>query len=225
MNIPCLKQHYVTRTHCLVLDQVSRAVGDSNRRLLFHGWTRLCVHAASLNAVEGASSAATAAARGARAEAEEKRTAAAISATNVVKEDASKEGNFREEELKRRRAKTAVRGPRLAHANVKLPGDGTVETDNNTMDRKCRHPATQPITRFSRTSCLAPLQDILCSVLNSPDHSSMRQPRQNVSVPRVEPPLPTRRVTLCRRRSFSSRYGRRKSCPGSEDSEGDGSRC
>lgn len=98
-------------------DQVCRVVGDSSRRLLFHGWNRLCLHAASLNAAEGASSAATAAARAARAKAEERRTAAAISAIGAVKEEAFKEPNRREKELKRRRAKTAVRGARLAHAN------------------------------------------------------------------------------------------------------------
>lgn len=96
---------------------MARVVGDGNRGLLFRGWTRLCLHAASLNAAEGASSAATAAARAARAEAEEMRTAAAISAIDAVKEEASKDRYHHEEELKRRRAKTAVRMVRLALVN------------------------------------------------------------------------------------------------------------
>lgn len=49
--------------------QVIRVVKDRDRSLLLRGWTRLCLHAASLNAAEGASAAATAAARAARADA------------------------------------------------------------------------------------------------------------------------------------------------------------
>lgn len=50
---------------------------ERSRSLLFHGWSRLCLHAASLSAAEGASSAATATARAARAEAIEKEAKAA----------------------------------------------------------------------------------------------------------------------------------------------------
>lgn len=83
--------------------------GDGSRRLLFRGWSRLCLHAASLNAAEGASSAATAAARVARAAAEEKSAAAAISALEAAKSDASKEQHRRDNEFKQRRAKAMVR--------------------------------------------------------------------------------------------------------------------
>lgn len=88
---------------------MTSAVGDRSRRLLFRGWSRLCLHAASLNAIEGASSAATAAARAARAEAERKSAEAAISATEAVKAEASKVQHRQDVELKRRRAKTTVR--------------------------------------------------------------------------------------------------------------------
>ncbi|CAM9154775.1 unnamed protein product, partial [Laminaria digitata] len=50
---------------------------DRDRALLFRGWSRLCLHAASLSAAEGASAAATAAARAARAEAMETEATAA----------------------------------------------------------------------------------------------------------------------------------------------------
>eukprot|EP00903_Cladosiphon_okamuranus_P014747 g13665.t1 len=84
---------------------ITRMAGDGNRRLLFRGWSRLCLHAASLNAAEGTSSAATAAARAARAAAEEDIAAAAISAIDAVKSDASKEQYRRDDDLKQRRAK------------------------------------------------------------------------------------------------------------------------
>lgn len=92
-------------------------IGNRNSRLLFHGWTRLCLHAASLNAAEGASSAATAAARAARAEVEEMRTATAIASFDAAKGEEFKESSRRGKALKRRRAKALVRGSRLAHMN------------------------------------------------------------------------------------------------------------
>lgn len=53
-------------------DKVARVSSGYNKRLLFRGWSRLCLHAASLNAEEGALAAASAAARATRAEAMEK---------------------------------------------------------------------------------------------------------------------------------------------------------
>lgn len=47
---------------------------------MFRGWSRLCLHAASLNAAEGASASATAVARAARAEAVEREAVAAANA-------------------------------------------------------------------------------------------------------------------------------------------------
>lgn len=61
----------------LILRQISRICRVKDRSLLFRGWSRLCLHAASLNASEGASAAATAAARAARADAMEKEAIAA----------------------------------------------------------------------------------------------------------------------------------------------------
>ena len=55
--------------------------GERDRALIFRGWSRLCVHAASLSSAEGASEAAvTAVARAARAEAMEKEATAAANA-------------------------------------------------------------------------------------------------------------------------------------------------
>lgn len=71
---------------------------------MFRGWSRLCLHAASLNAAEGASAAATAAARAFRAEAMEKeaiaaaekaeawrKAAAASAAVEAAREEAERE--------------------------------------------------------------------------------------------------------------------------------------
>lgn len=55
---------------------------NRDRALVFRGWSRFCLHAASLSTAEGASAAATATARAARAEAmEAEATAAAEKAT------------------------------------------------------------------------------------------------------------------------------------------------
>lgn len=62
--------------HCpaavFFVTQIARACGDRSRALLFRGWSRLCLHAASLSAAE-AFAAATAVARANRAEAMEKK--------------------------------------------------------------------------------------------------------------------------------------------------------
>ncbi|CAM9129074.1 unnamed protein product, partial [Ectocarpus sp. 8 AP-2014] len=88
---------------------VARVLGDRNRRLLFRSWGRLCLHAASLNAVEGASTAATPAARAARVEIQEKGTAAAASSTDAVEAEWSTERRREEEQgLQRNRALTTI---------------------------------------------------------------------------------------------------------------------
>ncbi|CBN77476.1 hypothetical protein Esi_0059_0111 [Ectocarpus siliculosus] len=88
---------------------VARVLRDRNRRLLFRSWGRLCSHAASLNAVEGASAAATPAVRAARVEAKEMRTAAAASSTDAIEAKSSTERSREEEqEPKRLRATTTM---------------------------------------------------------------------------------------------------------------------
>ena len=72
-----LKQHTLCpATHCCpifaVLVKITRACGETDRALLFRGWSRLCLHAATLSAAEGASAAATTFARAAQAKAIEK---------------------------------------------------------------------------------------------------------------------------------------------------------
>lgn len=56
--------------------KITRVGGDRDRALLFRGWSRLCLHAAS--AAEGASAATTAAARATRAKATGMETEEAI---------------------------------------------------------------------------------------------------------------------------------------------------
>lgn len=64
--------------------QIARACRDRGRALLFRGWSRLCLHAASLSVAEGASAAATAVARAARAEAMEKNAEEAADARETA---------------------------------------------------------------------------------------------------------------------------------------------
>ena len=52
---------------------------------MFRGWSRLCLHAASLSAAEGASAAATAAARATRAEAMQLEAVIAAEKTKTLK--------------------------------------------------------------------------------------------------------------------------------------------
>ena len=49
--------------------KIIRMCRDKDKATLFRGWSRICLHAASLSAAEGASAAATATARATRAEA------------------------------------------------------------------------------------------------------------------------------------------------------------
>lgn len=51
--------------------QIFRLSDDRERRLLFRGWSRLCLHAASVTAAEGASAGVAATASGLPAEATE----------------------------------------------------------------------------------------------------------------------------------------------------------
>lgn len=57
--------------------QIIRVCRERDKALVFRGWSRLCLHAASLCAAEGASAAACAKARAARTEAMEKEAEAA----------------------------------------------------------------------------------------------------------------------------------------------------
>lgn len=57
--------------------QITRMFRDKDRSVLFRGWSRLCLHAASLTAVEGEAAKAAAVARAIRAEMLEKEAAAA----------------------------------------------------------------------------------------------------------------------------------------------------
>lgn len=78
MSTPSLVRRRLSRT------QITRVCGDRDRSLLFRGWSRLCLAAASLNAAEGAAAAATAAARAARADAMEKEAAATAAAAEQM---------------------------------------------------------------------------------------------------------------------------------------------
>ena len=75
--------------------KIARVCGERDRALIFRGWSRLCLHTASLSAAEGASASATAVARAARAEAMEKEaeSAAATVEAMVAREEAQRESS------------------------------------------------------------------------------------------------------------------------------------
>lgn len=77
-------RHYLDCNVPRLCVQISRVCRENDRRLLFRGWSRLCLHAASLNAAETAFATATATARAARADAEAKEAAAAVTAADIA---------------------------------------------------------------------------------------------------------------------------------------------
>lgn len=77
---------YVAHRHAKIL----RVCRDSNRRMLFHGWSRLYLHAASLSAAEGGSAAATADAWDATADATGKHAGATARGTAKAEEKAAR---------------------------------------------------------------------------------------------------------------------------------------
>ncbi len=79
---------------------------------MFRGWSRLCLHAASVSAAEGASAAATAVARAARAEAKEKEAAAAVGKAEAWRRAAAASAEVAEAREKAQRE--AARGSVLA---------------------------------------------------------------------------------------------------------------
>lgn len=83
--------------------QITRVYRDKDRGLLFRGWSRLCLHAASLAPVEGAAAAAAATARAVRAEMLEKEAAAAVEQVAAWKKVASSSADAAEARNKARR--------------------------------------------------------------------------------------------------------------------------
>ena len=82
----------------IVVVKITRACGGRDRALLFRGWSRLCLHAASISAAEGASATAAAVARAARAEAldREAETAAARAEAAAAREEEQRKIDRRE---------------------------------------------------------------------------------------------------------------------------------
>ena len=91
--------------------KVIRIFGERDRALIFRGWSRLCLHAASLSAAEGASAAATAVARAARAEAMEKEAAAAVEKAEALRRAAA--ASVEVAEAREKAQREAARGSTL----------------------------------------------------------------------------------------------------------------
>lgn len=88
-----LRQHVTCAPPMFVsavpLVKAARICAQRSVRLLFRGWSRLCIHAASLNATEGAMASATAAARATRTEAMEEEAKAAAEKAEALKRAAA----------------------------------------------------------------------------------------------------------------------------------------
>lgn len=91
--------------------KIIRVCGERDRALMFRAWSRLCLHAASLSAAEGASASATAVARAARAEAIEKKAVAAAEKAEAWSRAAAASAEVAEEREKAQRE--AARGSDL----------------------------------------------------------------------------------------------------------------
>ena len=87
MKTACLTTS--TSFSCQHSIKIARVGRDRDRTLMFRGWSRLCLHAASISAAEGVSAAATAAARAARAEAMKTETTAAAEKAEAWKRAAA----------------------------------------------------------------------------------------------------------------------------------------
>lgn len=89
--------------------QIAHVNGNREKRLLFRGWSRICLHASSLSAAEGASVVVAAAARADRAEALERQAAAATEVAEKTEKVVKRDMGLKEIEQRRRRAKCVVR--------------------------------------------------------------------------------------------------------------------
>lgn len=95
--------------------QVARVFRDTDKRRLFHGWGRLCMHAASFSGTKAASTPTTAAAREAVVRAEKKKLDATVSGIETDNEDKTTQRTRKEEGLRRKVATKAVRQPSRYH--------------------------------------------------------------------------------------------------------------
>ena len=74
--------------------KIARVGRDRDRSLVFRGWNRLCLHAASISAAVGASASATAAARATRSEAMEPAATAAADKVEALKRATAASANL-----------------------------------------------------------------------------------------------------------------------------------
>ena len=99
--------------------KIARIGRDRDRALMFRGWSRLCLHAASLSAAEGALAAATATARATRAEAMETEATAAAEKAEAWKRAAaaSADAAATAEQAQREKAELARREGTMDHVD------------------------------------------------------------------------------------------------------------
>ena len=131
--------------------KIYRVSRDRDKALMFRGWTRLCLHAASLSAAEGASASATAAARAARAEAME------MEATTIAeKAEACKRAAAASVDV------SASRGQaRRVAGELKTPEEATGQVDRQ---QRGRH-ATMLVRRCGTWRFLCSTPGFPCNIL------------------------------------------------------------
>ena len=131
--------------------EIARIGRERDRVLILRGWSRLCLHAASLSAAEGASASATAAARAARAEAME------MEATTIAeKAEACKRAAAASADV------SASRGQaRRVAGELKTPEEATGQVDRQ---QRGRH-ATMLVRRCGTWRFLCSTPGFPCNIL------------------------------------------------------------
>lgn len=117
---------------------------------MFRGWSRLCLHAASLNAAGAAVATATAAARAARAEAEEREAAAAQAAAGIATDAAvvRRRVEAAETDAKEQRERRAMQLVRVGRGRMIFRFRTTAWGDRHLLLERTAH-----AQRFSRRTC------------------------------------------------------------------------
>ena len=229
--------------------QMHRIVRNRQRRSMFRGWSRVCLHAASLSAAEGASAAATAIARAARAEAMQKEAQAAVDKAEAWRRAAAASAEVADAREKAQQLSTGVS---TLTAQLKRRGEGTDHLVREQQLRRVKMlvSKTYPVTsllyiqgssklvdchagmtncrqthRYPRTHTYS----FLCRWLRRcrtyhlffvPDHPLFWRTRSVSYVSWVESPMPSRRISLRRRGGVSSRHRFGQGCSSRSDGEG-----
>lgn len=183
-----LKLRYTLHDCDTLATQITRVCGDRDRLLLFRGWSRLCLHAASLNAQEAASADATAAARAARAAAMDKEATAATERAKALQQMANASAEIA---AVKEHTRQHAAGVSTVTAELKQRAGESEQLLKKQQQRWCKTLVSTLLFRrnlFSREGrvqllrlcfpfCMSPanpcIDDVLVCCLRHADHSGM----------------------------------------------------